>query len=147
MKISWGTAIAAVYIIFLVVVLGTVAFTSTQDVNLVTENYYEKELMHQQQINKIERTKALPSQLEITLRENHILIRYPSIYNYTEFGGKIHFYRPSDESNDFVISVKTDSTMTQLIPTKILLRGLWKLKIDWSAGNSEYFNEEIIMVN
>ena len=147
MKISWGKGITFVYIIFLIVVLGTVAFTTTVDVDLVTDDYYEKELKYQNEIDKKNRTNQLSEQLEIKLESENVKFNFPKAFTSLELGGKISFYRPSNKNMDFALPVNPDSNGIQLVPSKKFAKGLWKIKTDWNYKNIEYFNEKIIVIN
>lgn len=147
MKINWGINIAAFYIFFVLVLLIAVFIFMQQDVGLVTNDYYAKELVYQEEIDKANRTKELAEQLDITVEPAQIKFLFPKIFNPGDIGGTIQFYRPSDREKDFVTDIITDSSGTQIIETSKLEKGLWRVKIDWSAMNISYFNEKIIMVN
>lgn len=147
MKISWGVGIAVLYIGFMVVVLGTVAFSTTQDVNLVTEDYYEKELEYQNQLDKMNRANALPEKLEVKIVDNNIQIKYPSMFSPEFLTGTILFYRPTSGEEDFELPVQPDVHGVQTVLTEKMSKGVWKVKVDWKASASEYFNEKIVMVN
>ena len=47
MKLNWGKGIFITYALFFVMIMSVVVYMSSLDVNLVTEDYYEKELKHQ----------------------------------------------------------------------------------------------------
>lgn len=147
MKISWGTKIAATYIIFVVGVLIMVFIFMNQDVHLVTENYYSKELEFQNHIDKINRTNQLEEQLQIINQTSAIKFIFPKQFDYKTIKGSINFYRPSDPSKDLTIKIAPDSFNTQLVITEKLNKGIWKVKVDWLANNNNYYNEKIIMVN
>ncbi|GJQ64717.1 MAG: cytochrome Cbb3 oxidase maturation protein CcoH [Melioribacteraceae bacterium] len=147
MKISWGVGIAVLYIGFMVVVLGTVAFSTTQDVNLVTEDYYEKELEYQNQLDKMNRANALPEKLEVKIVDKNIQIKYPSMFSPEFLTGTILFYRPTSGEEDFELPVQPDVHGVQTVLTEKMSKGVWKVKVDWKASASEYFNEKIVMVN
>ena len=147
MKISWGTGIAGTYIIFLIVVISTVLFTATLDINLVTDDYYEKELVYQQEIEKHKRTLALPEQLLIKPEGKNLILKFPGLFEFSDVGGDLHLYRPSDREQDFHIPVQTDSSGIQTIPLNKLSPGVWKVKVNWNVNEVSYFNEKIIMVD
>jgi len=46
---------------------------------------------------------------------------------------------------DFKVKLQPDSLNQFIIPTDKLKKGLWKLKIDWAAGDSAFYNEEIVV--
>lgn len=146
MKFSWGKGIFAVYVLFMIVVLGTVAFTTTVDIDLVADDYYEQELIYQNEINKMNRTKELSEKVEIILEENNLRIVYPESIA-SGISGDLKFYRPSDQKLDFALNIKIDSAFTQIIPKDKLKAGLWKIKVDWKYSGIEYLNEKIMVVN
>ena len=147
MKFSWGKGIFIFYALFLVVILSIVVYISSIDVNLVTEDYYEKELNHQEQIDKEARTSQLPEKLKITVTENQINFIFPSLFKPYEISGLVQFYRPSDAKQDFSVSVEVNDSLEQTISTASIQKGYWRIKVDWSVEEKEYFNEKLVMVN
>lgn len=147
MKISWGIKIAATYIIFVIGVIIMVLIFMNQDVHLVTDNYYAKELEYQEQIDKVDRTSRLKEQLQIVNLQSDIKFIFPAEFSSSVISGRIDFYRPSDQSQDFTVEIRTDSLLTQMISTAKLMKGVWKVKVDWSANEDTYYNEKILMVN
>lgn len=146
MKLNWGKGIFAAYTVFMIVVLGTVAFTTTVDVDLVADDYYEQEIKYQNEIDKKNRTNQLTEQVDVILEKENVKISFPK-NSYEYISGKINFYRPSDEKLDFSLDIKIDSTVSQIIPRGKLAKGLWKVKVDWRHFNQEYLNEKIIVIN
>lgn len=146
MKLSWGTGIVIVFAVFFIVVLGTVAFTTTVDVNLVADDYYERELKHQDLIEKVKRTNELPEHMQIKVIGNAVELTYPKMFKPYEVEGSIHFYRPADGKKDFFVPIELDAEMKQLISTNNIDKGVWKLKIDWKGKNIEYYNEQIVKI-
>ncbi|MDQ7817668.1 MAG: FixH family protein [Melioribacteraceae bacterium] len=147
MKISWGVKIAATYIIFVIGVLVMVFIFMNQDVHLVTDNYYAKELEYQKQIDKINRTNQLEEQLQIINQQSFVQFIFPVQFKPEEITGKINFYRPSDQSKDIAIDVATDTSNSQVVFTDIFVKGVWKVKVDWSVKENHYYNEKILLVN
>ena len=147
LKLNWGSGIAVVYILFLIGTLIMVMIFMNQDVSLESKDYYTKGIKYQDEIDKMERTKELPEQLDIRVEQSLIILNFPKIFKSTELNGKIYCYRPSDDSKDFIINVETDSSSTQSIPTNNFLKGFWRLKIDWNGKGNSYLDEKIVMVN
>ena len=146
MKLNWGMGIFAAYVVFMIIVLGTVAFTTTVDVNLVADDYYEQELKYQNEIDKKERTNQLAEQVAIKLQNENLKISYPKLFA-SNISGKINFYRPSDQKLDFALDIKTDTTGLQFVPIQKLAKGFWKIKVDWLYSGKEYLNEKNIVIN
>ena len=146
MKLNWGVGIFAAYVVFMIVVLGTVAFTTTVDVDLVADDYYEQELKYQNEIDKKERTRQLSEQVGIKLENENLKIFYPKLFA-PSISGKINFYRPADQKLDFVLDIKTDTTGLQFVSTQKLAKGFWKIKVNWFYSGEEYLNEKNIVIN
>ena len=146
MKISWGSKLAFIYIGFVVFVVAVALYAFRQDLNLVTDNYYEKELTYQTQIDKEKRADALPEKPSITFNNKILGVIFPKSYQFKEILGKIHLYRPANDKKDIILPLQVDSTCTQYIGLTSVEKGLWKIKLDWSYKKEEYFNELTIMV-
>lgn len=146
MKINWGFGIFAAYAVFMIIVLGTVAFTTTVDVDLVADDYYEQELKYQNEIDKKDRTDKLSEQVNINIDSEYLTIIFPKAYA-SDITGKINFYRPSDKKLDFALDIKSDTSGQQFIPTNKLAKGLWKVKVDWLHSGKEYLNKKNIVIN
>lgn len=147
MNVSWGIKIAAVYIIFVLIVLGTVIFSTTQEVNLVADDYYQKEIEYQKQIDKIKRTKELPEQIFVKLKDDYLTVTIPEVFKNEKLNGEIVLYRPSDNRKDFRMPLTLNDNLEYSIPTTRFDRGLWKIQIEWKAENLDYFHEQILMLN
>jgi hypothetical protein len=143
---NWGVKIAIFYLGFVIMVLASVFFAMNQKVDLVTDNYYEKELKHQEQIDKLQRTKALNEKTEIQLTEKQIRIKFPVLPDKSNQKNTILFYRPSDLSKDLKIPISTDSLGIQFVPTEKLAKGFWKIKLNWVSNGVEYYDEEILNI-
>lgn len=143
MKISWGTGIAATYIIFVIATIGMTYAMMTKNVDLVAPNYYEKEIKYQEQINKINNTSGLNDKLKFEYAAGKIILTFPKIGS---ISGEISFYRPSDPKKDFNFHITTDENNMVSIDCSVLLKGYWKIKIEWKAGGVEYYNEETVII-
>ncbi len=146
-KFHWGTNVAIFYILFVLVLVGFVVFTTFNRVDLVDEDYYESELKYQGTIDKIERTNKLTEPLKIELAGNYVRLSYPKNISTNDINGKITFFRPSNKKLDFVLPVKPDESGFQIVSSENLIKGLWRIKVDWAVGDSAYYNEQVLMIN
>lgn len=146
-KWDWGTGIFIVIVIFLIVSIGTTLFFMNQKVDLVASDYYNKGIEHQKQIDRINRTNDLNDIVSIDLFNDHILLTFPVDSSESKFEGSIKFYRPSDSNKDFSLPVTLNDDGKQIIPTKSLLVGYWKVIVEWSQGSEEYYKEKSFVLN
>jgi hypothetical protein len=147
MKFNWGKGIFLTYALFFVMIMSVVVYMSNLDVNLVTEDYYDKELKHQEQIDKETRTNQLPEKLQVNVMQNRIRLKFPSMFKPYEISGTVQFYRPSDSKLDFSVNIALNDSLKQIISTTSIQKGYWRIKVDWSADNIDYFNEKLVMIN
>jgi hypothetical protein len=146
MKMNWGTGIAITYVVFVLATVAVVLFTTTIDVNLVTDDYYEKELAFQDEIDKVSRTNALPEKPVINLAGKNVYIKFPNSINFALVEGVIKFYRPSDNNLDFSIPVSLNEQGEQIVNSIRLIEGMWRVYVDWNFNDSHFLSEQILMV-
>ena len=79
-KFSWGTGILIVIIIFMTLTITTVVYLMNQDVDLVTDNYYAKEIKYQQQIDRMNRTNEMDEELKINSEDGYIRLIFPKSF-------------------------------------------------------------------
>lgn len=147
MKINWGTGIVIAFVAFIAFIMYFVINMSTNKKyvhDLVTEEYYKEELLHQKEIDKENNAKALIQNVSWTKTKEGILISFPDELDHPKIEGKVFLYRPSDKKLDSEISISlSDNEM--LIPKTRLLDGRWNIKIDWEyKGKSYLFKESIV---
>lgn len=118
----------------------------TQDVNLVSDDYYEKSLSYQQEIDKQNRTKSLNEQVKINFNGEVITILFPLDYSNKKIAGEIYFYRPSDPSLDFKIALQISKEGIKTIPVAKFEKGFWRLKLNWTLNGNNYYNERAITI-
>jgi hypothetical protein len=146
LKISWGTGIVIVFVIFMSVTISTAVYLMNQDVNLVADDYYDQEIKYQKQIDRIKRTNKLDEKNIIMFNGSAINVTIPESLISRDLTGEIYFYRPSDEKSDIKIPLYTDSLGVQVIPVSSLEKGLWAVKVNWLVGEIEYFVEKRIFI-
>jgi hypothetical protein len=145
---AWPVAIALIYGVFVLTLIGLVIFSSLHTVDLVSEDYYRREIAFQKQIERIKRSRNLPDQLSCTFDQKNacILIQFPGTLSVGNIRGEIHLFRPSDAAQDKYEQIRTDSENRQILRTHNLSHGFWRIKINWSTGQQEYFNEAEVYI-
>ena len=146
MKMNWGTGILIGIIIFIVIVFTMTVIFMSQDVHLVTDNYYEKTLKYQDEIDKQSRTMALDEEVAIKFDGKLVNILFPADYMKKNVSGEIYFYRPSNPALDIKVPLQLSENGSQVIPVKRLEKGYWRLKINWMMGDNSYYNEKPIII-
>ena len=145
----WPHAIIAWFVIFAAALAAWVTVAMRQKMDLVRSDYYEEEVRFQHQLDRLNRTAAIRSEVAIhhdaTKRE--VTLRLPAGHLASRASGQIHFYRPSDAALDFQVPLAVDAAGLQRIGTGALRGGLWKVRVQWSAAGQDYFFEQVIVAD
>lgn len=143
-KFNWGLGILLSIILFMTASLIAVFFMMNRDVDLVANNYYEKEIKYQNQIDMEKRTSKLNEKIDVRVSNKTLFVSFPDTVNIT---GKLYFYRPSDYKKDFTIPISLDNKREQSVDVSNLLKGYWRLKVNWIMNNNEYYSEQPVYIN
>jgi hypothetical protein len=145
LNISWGTKIAVLYIGF-VLLIGTMVFMCMrQKIDLVSDDYYEKELAFQSKINEMNNANSLSEKITHVINEDGIYLQFPAQFKDQIVNGNVYLFRPSDASKDFRTSIQLENLKLKIPPQK-LTKGMYKMQISWSANDISYFTEEVIVI-
>jgi len=115
---------------------------------MVTSDYYEKTLVYEDQITRINNTNALEIKPNIAFNgeKTFLILTMPEISGARNFNGTIHLFRPSDSKLDKNIELVLNDHGKQFIPLADLQKGKWEVKIQWSDGYKEYYFEQVIYI-
>ena len=146
--IGWPLGIAIIYGLFVIVLLIYVVFTTYNTVDLVTEDYYAKELKYQEHIDRKSRTGTLKEGVVWNYSEESqtIHLRFPATIDPVQISGKIVFFRPSDAQLDNTISINPDINGLQTLDVSNLKQGMWRIKIFWKINVTEYYNDGTVYI-
>ncbi|WP_242928817.1 FixH family protein [Pontibacter vulgaris] len=143
----WPYAIIGAMVLFMGYIAFFVYKAMNQDVDLVSKNYYEQEIKYQDHINTLDRTKAAGDvAINYNPEKQSILIQLPESFAGQSVNGTVDLFRPSDDKLDQNIPLQLGRDQSQLIETDKLEKGLWKVRINFSAGNETYYSEKTIQI-
>lgn len=147
MKLNWGNGIAIFYICFMIAMIFMVVKSAQNRVDLVQENYYEKDLNYEAFRQSRANAKAMvdPIQVSYLAKERHLSISFPSAMQNAI--GEIALFRPSNKYMDKKYHLKLDdqSQMTISLPPD-MRKGLWYVKVDWIHQDKSYYSEQSIVL-
>lgn len=146
MNISWGYKIAALYISFVVLILFMVVLAMNQKIELVTPDYYAKELKFQQEIDAINNAGMLSANIQVQIQNDAILVSFPQEMNDMGIKGEVFMYRPSDSSLDISFPLELNAEGKMLLKSDKFKTGLYKLTVKWIADEKNYQTEHTIVL-
>ncbi|MFT5167750.1 MAG: hypothetical protein ACI8P3_002988 [Saprospiraceae bacterium] len=147
MKLHWGNYIAIFYTCFVCAMIFMV-FKSTQNkMDLVQENYYQKDLDYESFRSKRQNSTELSEQVSVSysIANKAIELSFPE--EMKTLKGKLILFRPSNKLLDKTFLLKLDKHSKMSIPVDgDIPPGLWKVQLDWEAQGSNYYKEESIVI-
>lgn len=142
---NWGKKILIVYLTFVAGIVFMVIKSSLQNTDLVTTDYYDKELKYQEKIDEVKRSEALSAPVAYTIGNNGLTISFPKDFTGRQLVGEVLLYCPADEKKD----LRKDFTVLDE-PVQVAIpagrKGLYELHISWKAGGVSYYVEQKICI-
>ena len=146
MKFNWGTGIVLAFVAFISFIMYFVVVANSDpraDHDLVTEEYYRKELEYQQDLDASRNLELFGGQVEVLRISGGLGIRFPEGMDLQGIDGKVSLYRPSNKQLDFEFPIQNSDTL-QLIPASRLLDGRWDIRVNWTYKGKPYLFRERI---
>lgn len=143
-KFNWGTGAFMLFGGFAIFMSCLAIFASQQSHELVTDDYYEKELEFKEVQKKQERTALLATLTVMKIESGYFVIDFPKEIE-DEISGEITFFKPSNQNDDKLIEFTTISNNYKVDITDYS-SGMYKVKIDWLSNEVEYYNEGEIII-
>lgn len=147
MKINWGTGIVIAiisFITFIMFMVVTMVSDKAYNHDLVTDNYYQKELKYQEDIDASKNLKKLEYPLSVQKVTEGIEIVFPKDLAPDNIKGKIFLYRPSNKALDSEMNININQH-SMLISNEVLVSGRWDIVVDFTYNNQKYYHKEQII--
>jgi len=143
----WPYAVVGAMVLFMSYIAMFVYRAMNLEVDLVSKNYYEQEIKFQDHIDKVERTVAAGNvAINYNPEAQNILLQLPESFKGQRINGKINLFRPSDGKLDQELPLQLGRDLSQLLETADLKKGLWKVRVSFTAGTETYYAEQAIQV-
>ena|SRR5690554_4721355 len=147
MKINWGTGLVigmALFIGFILFFVVRIVTDDKYDFDLVTENYYQRELVFQKELDDLENSNSLKQNLKGKKTAHGWEIIFPEDLDHNAITGTVTLYRPSSKKLDFQLQIKLSGPVL-LIPDDRMVGGKWSTIVNWTYKGKDYlYKEEIV---
>ncbi|HOJ17690.1 MAG: hypothetical protein GX452_11650 [Ignavibacteriales bacterium] len=137
-EINWGTGVAAAIALFLVAVATLIIFSYSQNVELVHDNYYERELRYQDEISSETNSITIANETFVIYESPDVVIKFPKAFDFKGAKGAISFYKPNDAKKDFTVPFEPGEGNVQNITGGKFSKGRWKIFITFSKNDLNY---------
>ncbi len=138
---DWGKGILLTIVAFVGFIMTLVVISVRQDdIHLVTENYYEKEIKYQDQIDRESASAGLDREvLEFDAQNKSILLDLP-----VGAKGSLQLFRPSDARLDQEVELNITEAGKTSVPLDQLQAGYWRVQLTWVEDGVEFYQEKKI---
>lgn len=138
---DWGKGILLTIIGFVAFIMTLVVISVRQDdIHLVTENYYEKEIKYQEHIEREKSAAALDRVvLEFDGTTKTVFLDLP-----VGSKGSLQLFRPSDARLDQMVPLEITAPGKTSIPLSNLKSGYWRVQLTWTENGVDYYEEKKI---
>jgi len=144
-KFNWGTGIAIFYISFVIAMLFFVFWTTGNNRDLVTDDYYAEELVYQDVIDSKARAEELVGKVEINSEKGRIEIRLPEGMTDKFIKGELFLYRQADKRMDTRLQFEGQKIDYSFQSERIVI-GKWTVKLSWTSDGKDYYYEDKIWI-
>jgi hypothetical protein len=148
MKFNWGTGIVLAFVLFISFIGFLVIKMNTNQIyqhDLVTEDYYKKELEFQQKIDNAAAAVAMDYSIVVKQQAEGLLISFPESLKDNQVKGSVYLYNPANKKLDFTTPIRLKQSQ-MLIPSKFLVQGRWDVEINWNSKNLPYYYKTKLML-
>lgn len=145
LRMNWGVGIALFYTAFAVSTVGFVAFAMTRNVELVSDDYYARALAHDGHMQAVANADALGTAVGARVSDAGIEVRVPAAMA-ALVRGTATLYRAADARADRRVDLVMHADGTQTIPIGGLAPGRWRIQLQWSAADRDYYAERDLRI-
>ena len=144
----WPLGIVLAFAVFIAGTATLVVLACSQRSDLVRADYYEQEILHQQQIDRLERTQRSAPDARVTYdrARARLEVSLPASQALRGPQGRIHLYRPSAANLDRYIPLDLDASGQQTLDATDLEPGLWRVRVSWSVDQEDFQLDQRLVV-
>jgi len=146
MKNNWGTGLVigmVLFIGFIMFMVITMMTDKKYSHDLVTEDYYQKEIVYQQEIDAEKNLSSFSEPISGKRTDEGYLLKFPKEIDPQKVAGTVFLYRPSNKQLDFDFPMVISGS-NLLIPDNRLLDGRWNITLDWKYEGKRYMYKKSI---
>lgn len=147
MKWNWGTGIAMV-ILLGVIGIGFLVYRTTQtEFEMVTKDYYEREVLFNEEAQAIQNFNASGQTIGISKLREYIVMEFPPEWVGKIKSGELYFYCPSATAHDYMQPLAVDDRGLLLVPINKIAAVDYVLKAHWTMDGKPFAFEQPFVLN
>lgn len=136
-----GNILIVLFCIMLVLMSILVYKSATQEVSMVSKDYYEQELKYQEKLDARNNTRSWDHLFALSKTQDSIRLTLPAVLSSTLEQGKAYFYCPSNALADTVIYLDKSNDGNYTFGPGLLKGFGYIVKIDLETNGRSYYKE------
>ena len=136
--------VVAAFVFFGLFIGSLVVICVREDVNLVSKDYYQQELNHQDKITQQVNANQLDEKPQLSFENNSVKLLFP--FSSSMEKGELHVMRPSDDRLDQNFELNAMQGDSQLFPLKVWEKGLYRVSLTWTMEGKDYYFEKVMVL-
>ena len=141
---NFGKWIFVSFVLFALFIATLVTVCVRQDINLVSADYYQEELVHEQKMNQIQNANTLISKPLISVEGSIVSVSFDD-FNKVE-QGELKILRPSDARLDKRFKLSASKMQVQQFPLENWSKGLYRASMQWRMDGKDFYFEKLIVL-
>jgi nitrogen fixation protein FixH len=145
----WPLGIVLAFAVFIAGTACLVVLACSGRSDLVRVDYYEQEVLHQEQMDRVERTRRIAPDARVTYdaTRGRLEVRLPAAQAQRNPTGRIQLYRPSAANLDRTFPLELDVIGQQSVEAADLPSGLWRVQVSWTVDEEEFYYDQRLVVD
>lgn len=144
----WPIGIGIAFAVFITGTVGLIVLASFHRPELVTPDYYERDLRYQQTYDSRARAQALGPEAEVAFESGTrcLRVRLPARQGASVREATLHLYRPAAADADRTVPLTLGADGHCDLDARDLAPGLWRVRIEWKHEGQAYLLERPIVI-
>lgn len=145
-KFNWGTGLALVLALFIGAMTLVMVKASKHNNDLVTSDYYVRELAYQETIERKRNALALSGSCSLKVVQGKIQLQFPQELIGQTAQAHIELYCQTDARKDFTLKEENWTVAHIHLPTQKMTTGKWIAKVTLDTEASQYYFDPSIVI-
>ncbi len=142
---NWGKGLALAMTAFAAMMAYFIVRAVQNPEPLITEGYYEQELVYQARIDATEHASSLGT-VDMQADRTHVLLTFPAVPDGPKVNGHLELIRTNDPTLDRTREVVHAANGTPARITVDLVSGQYIAQLAWSMNGSACYTEQRLIV-
>lgn len=139
---NWGKGIVIGMSLFIVFILVLVIGLMSHRVDLQSEDYYQKEINYESELQAMRNSSELENKIEVIEQKDFIVIQIPSEGEFDKI--RVELIRPDDNKLDQTFNIQ--NTKSYLIDRNKLVKGQYNIEIYYSYNGKDCLQKQNIYI-